>query len=65
MTPTLDILLVITVVAAAILYLAWRKLRNAKTIARDWSTGHVEACDSCPIIEIRKARERIELSKMK
>jgi hypothetical protein len=63
MSDTLNLILVIAAVAASVIYLAWRKLRLARRTSRDWTSGHTEACDSCPIIEIQKARERIQISK--
>ncbi len=62
MSTTLDFILVFASVGLAVGYLVLRKVRRARTMTRDWSSGHVEACDSCPIVEIRKARERIQLS---
>lgn len=62
MPNTLDLILVLSSVGLAAGYLVLRKIRTARTMTRDWSSGHVEACDSCPIVEIRKARERIQLS---
>ncbi|MCB1060440.1 MAG: hypothetical protein KDB65_09425 [Calditrichaeota bacterium] len=63
MSETLDLVLVILAVAASVAYLAWRKLRLARRAPRDWTSGHAEACDSCPIVEIQKARQRLQLSK--
>lgn len=62
MSNTFNLILVVAAVAVSVLYLAWRKIRLARKSERDWSSGHVEACDSCPIIEIRKARDRIQMS---
>ncbi|MBK6765450.1 MAG: hypothetical protein IPG71_03740 [bacterium] len=58
MSATLDTVLVVFTVVLAIGYLAWRKLRSARRANRDWSSGHAEVCDSCPVLEIRKARLR-------
>jgi hypothetical protein len=63
MSETLNLILVIAAVALSVMYLAWRKLRLARRGPRDWTSGHAEACDSCPIVEIQKARERVQLSK--
>ena len=63
MSETLNLTLVILAVVASVVYLAWRKLRLARRVPRDWTSGHAEACDSCPVIEIKKARERIQHSK--
>jgi hypothetical protein len=52
----LDITLVLLAIALAGGYLIARKVRSVKRIARDWTTGRVEACDSCPVIEIRKVQ---------
>lgn len=63
MSGTLDLILVIASVGLATGYLIWRKLRLARKVPRDWSSGHVEACGSCPVMEIRdKARECTQLS---
>lgn len=62
MSNTLDLALVVASVGLALGYLVWRKVRLARKVPRDWTSGHVEACDSCPIVEIRKARDRIQLS---
>jgi len=59
MSSTANLILVVLAVGAAVAYLLWRKLRNARKISRDWATGHVDVCDSCPVIEIRKAQQRI------
>ena len=52
----LDITLVLLAILTAGAYLIIRKIRSAKKLARDWTTGRVEACDSCPVIEIKKAQ---------
>ncbi len=62
MSDTFNLILVIAAVAVSVLYLAWRKIHQARKSERDWTSGHVEACDSCPIIEIQKARDRIQMS---
>lgn len=53
-----DIALVLATVLVAGVYLVRRKIRSARRLARDWTTGRVEACDSCPVIKIREAREK-------
>ena len=59
--PTyLDIVLVIATVSAATAYIVMRKVRSVRKINRDWTTGHAEACDHCPAIQIRQA-QRIKL----
>ncbi|MBL0062115.1 MAG: hypothetical protein IPP40_11715 [bacterium] len=63
MSSTLDTILVIVSVVLSVTYLVWRKLRLARKVPRDWTSGHIEACDHCPIVEIRKAKERVQLTK--
>lgn len=58
MPELLDYVLVIVSVAAAAGYLIWRKVRKARRLLRDWTTGRVEACDSCPAIKIRREATR-------
>ena len=53
-----DIALVLAVVLFAAVYLVRRKIRSARRLARDWTTGRAEACDSCPVIQIREAQEK-------
>lgn len=55
MNALLDIGLVALIVAAAVVYLVRRKLKSSRKITRDWSTGHSEACDSCPLIRSRSS----------
>lgn len=63
MSDTMNLILVSLSVFLAAGYLVWRKVRQARRVPRDWTSGHVEACDSCPVIEIRKkAREHVQLS---
>ena len=58
MSTTLDYALVLAAVLLATAYLLWRRFRSARSIARDWSSGHVDACDACPAIKIRKAQQK-------
>ncbi|MBU1982900.1 hypothetical protein KJ815_00670 [bacterium] len=58
MPALLDYGLVVFAVAAACGYLAWRRIRKARRLSRDWTTGRVEACDSCPVIRIREAQAK-------
>jgi hypothetical protein len=54
MAAWMDIVLVLAAVLIAGVYLVRRKIRNARRLARDWTTGRVEACDSCPVIKVRE-----------
>lgn len=66
MSDTLNLILVSFGVAAAAAYLVLRRFRLMRPkIKRDWSTGHGDACDSCPVIEIRKAQQRMRLTTLK
>jgi hypothetical protein len=56
----MDIALVLAAVVIAGVYLVRRKIRSARRLARDWTTGRVEACGSCPIITIREAQAKTE-----
>lgn len=65
LSPTIDLTLVVVTLTLAVAYLAWRKFHSVKTVTRDWETGKAESCDSCALIEIRRAQRRqkpIELS---
>jgi len=56
MPQILDYALVLLAVALATGYLIRRKVRKARRLARDWTTGHSEICDSCPAVTIRQAQ---------
>ncbi|MFZ5432295.1 MAG: hypothetical protein ACOZB3_00830 [Calditrichota bacterium] len=58
MSITLDYILVGLSVAIAVAYLIWRRVRKSRKLARDWTTGRAEACDSCPVIKIREAQSQ-------
>ena len=58
MPELLDYILVILSVTAALVYLIVRKIRKARRLARDWTTGRAESCASCPVIEIRRHAAR-------
>jgi hypothetical protein len=58
MPSWVDIALVLATVLAAGVYLVRRKIRSARRLARDWTTGRVEACDSCPVIKIKEAQHK-------
>jgi hypothetical protein len=60
MPPWMDIALVLATVLVAGVYLVQRKIRSTRRLARDWTTGRVEACDSCPVIQIREMQEKRE-----
>ena len=62
MPAILDYTLVFLAVACAAGYLIWRKVHKARRLARDWTTGRAEACDSCPVIKIRELQSRKSLS---
>ncbi|MCL4305475.1 hypothetical protein KJZ99_06145 [bacterium] len=62
MSDTANLILVALGVGASLAFLVLRKLRHLRQGRRDWSSGHAEACDSCPIIEIRKAQERLRIT---
>ncbi len=62
----MDTLSVGLVVAAAVAYLVFRKVRALKKISRDWATGHAASCGHCPAIQIRQAQSRkLEMGNMK
>ena len=54
----MDIALVMATVLVAAAYLVRRKIRSARRLARDWTTGRVDACDSCPVIRIKEAQHK-------
>ncbi len=55
MNPTLDILLVMLMVATAASYLVFRKIRKLNSKERDWTSGHAEAgCNACPVVKIKQ-----------
>ena len=56
MSPLIDYTLVLLAIALALSYLIWRKVSASRRAARDWSSGHAEICDACPVITIQKAR---------
>jgi hypothetical protein len=58
MPAWMDITLVLAAVLVAAGYLVRRKIRSVRRLTRDWTTGRVEACDSCPVIKIREVQER-------
>jgi hypothetical protein len=62
---SLDLILTALAIFLAVAYLVWRKIKAHHNLVRDWSSGHVEACGSCPAIESRaelkkKIRERMK-----
>jgi hypothetical protein len=57
MSAPLDFALVALTVAVAAAYLIRRKIRKARRLDRDWTSGRVDACDACPVIEIRRAKK--------
>ena len=64
MSPVMDTLLVGLVVASAVTYLAFRKVRALNKNNRDWATGHAATCDHCPAIQIREAqRQKLEIGR--
>ncbi|MCC6477231.1 hypothetical protein IT157_09275 [bacterium] len=58
LSPAIDLTLVVVTLMLAVAYLAWRKFHSAKSVTREWETGHSGACDSCALIEIRRAQRR-------
>ncbi len=58
MSTLLDTSLVLLAVLAACGYLLWRRVRAARKLDRDWSSGRAESCGHCPAIEIRKAQHK-------
>jgi len=58
MAAWMDIALVLAAVLIAGVYLVQRKIRSTRRLARDWTTGRVDACDSCPVIRIKEAQHK-------
>ena len=52
----LDTVLVLAAVLFAAGYLVRRKIRSVRRLTRDWTTGHAEVCDSCPVMKVREAK---------
>jgi hypothetical protein len=57
MSAFIDYVLVALTVGLAAAYLIRRKIRKRRRLDRDWTSGRVDACDSCPVIEIRRRQK--------